>query len=110
MVWKREWAAISADAETAQFQARASAGQDLCTALGWVAGKWIVGCGYFLQSCSMDETRRQTKSGRFAVAAPQDPGSSASCQESHRALRVSRARHAATIVCGSAEFFHLTGF
>jgi hypothetical protein len=29
MVWKREWAAISADAETAQFQARASAGQDV---------------------------------------------------------------------------------
>jgi len=67
MVWKREWAAISADAETAQFQTRASARQDLRTALGWVAGKLIVGCGYFLQSCSMDETRRQTKSGRFAV-------------------------------------------
>ena len=29
MVWKREWAAISADAERAQFQARASAGQDV---------------------------------------------------------------------------------
>jgi hypothetical protein len=29
MVWKPEWAAISADAETAQFQARASAGQDV---------------------------------------------------------------------------------
>ena len=29
MVWKREWAAISADAETAQFQACTSAGQDV---------------------------------------------------------------------------------
>jgi hypothetical protein len=34
MVWKREWAAISADAETAQFQARASAGQDV-----WLLGR-----------------------------------------------------------------------
>jgi len=34
MVWKHEWAAISADAETAQFQARASAGQDV-----WLLGR-----------------------------------------------------------------------
>jgi hypothetical protein len=37
------------------------------------------------------------------------PGSSATCQEVHRAFPAPAARHAVTIVCGSAEFFHLTG-
>ena len=37
------------------------------------------------------------------------PGSLALCQGSQRALRAPWARQAVTIVCGSAEFFHLTG-
>ena len=39
---------------------------------------------------------------------PEHPGSLATCQESHRALPASGARHAATAICGSAEFCHLT--